>query len=66
MYKYNNGNGAVICNKCRILIDVNLSHGEYLENYGISGEDVCWRCIEMMNKEKVKNDNTKCKIDIYK
>jgi len=55
-YKFNDGNGAVICDTCRIMIDENLSYSEYEETYGTKG-DICWKCKGKAKKvKKVKVD----------
>ena len=41
-YKYNSGVGGVICDKCKVLIDANLSLEEYQKVYG-EGKDYCWK-----------------------
>lgn len=51
-YKFNDGDGAVICDSCRIMMDEDLSYAEYAETYGEKG-DICWKCQnKKMNKKK--------------
>lgn len=38
-YKFNGGQGAVICDQCRKMIDANLSYREYEETWGKHGDD---------------------------
>lgn len=42
MYKLNNGNGAVVCDSCSIIVEQNLSFKEYVNTH--SGWDLCERC----------------------
>ena len=46
MFKFNLGQGAVICNQCKIMIDKDLSYKEYEEIYEKNNPDgdFCWRC----------------------
>lgn len=53
-YRFNNGNGAVTCDECNIIIDEYLSHKDYLKNYGDKG-DICWKC------KKEKEACSECK-----
>jgi len=45
-YKFNGGKGAVICDICHVIIDANLSYGDYEEIYENDGNDgdYCWKC----------------------
>ena len=45
-YKFNGGQGAVICDKCRLMIDRDISYQEYLQVYNTNnnGGDFCTRC----------------------
>jgi hypothetical protein len=52
MFKYNNGNGAVICEKCRVIIDSHLSYSDYLEYYDPKKKDICVNCKEKEEKKK--------------
>ena len=56
MYKYNNGVGAVICDKCKVIYDAHLSYAEYLEMYN-EKQNICWKC-----KEKTKDKKDKLEI----
>ena len=45
MFKFNNGNGAVICDKCRIILKENLSYTYYLRKWrNFSKKDYCFKC----------------------
>jgi len=44
MFKFNGGDGAVVCDKCRTIIDSGLSYKEYEESYGIQKCDLCTNC----------------------
>jgi len=46
MYRYNGGKGAVFCDNCHKLIDINLSYTTYQRVYGKNGDDgdICTRC----------------------
>ena len=57
MYKFNNGEGAVICNKCKVIIDSGLSYDEYKEYYGGIEEDFCWKCVKGKKKKKREEEN---------
>jgi len=57
-YKFNDGDGAVICDVCRTMIDEDLSYAEYAEIYGDKG-DICWGC-----KKKKANQAKRLKEDI--
>ena len=57
MYKYNNGVGAVICDKCKVIFDSHLSYAEYLEMYDNEKQNICWKC-----KEKTKDKKDKLEI----
>jgi len=51
-YKFNNGYGAILCSKCRIIVDEGLSYKEAVELYGET-EVFCHKCaIEMDTVEK--------------
>ena len=41
-YRFNNGRGAVLYRKCRIIIDSHLSYDEALERW--NGKDLCVEC----------------------
>lgn len=43
-YKFNNGNGAVLCDCCNIMIDAYLSLIDYKKIY--QTDNYCWRCHE--------------------
>ncbi len=49
-YRFNNGRGAVTCDKCRVIIDEDLSAAEYDDIYGV-GEDMCWECVKQEKEE---------------
>lgn len=52
-YKFNDGDGAVICGICKVMIDEGLSYDDYIETYGEKG-DICWECKRnKIEKEKV-------------
>lgn len=36
-YKFNDGDGAVICGICKVMIDEGLSYDDYIETYGGKG-----------------------------
>ena len=38
-YRFNNGRGAVLCRKCRVIIDEGLSYEEAVKIY--TGKDTC-------------------------
>ena len=51
-YRFNDGDGAVTCDVCQIMIDENLSYKDYVETYGEKG-DICWECKgEKVQREK--------------
>jgi len=50
-YRFNNGHGAVTCDKCNIIIDEDLSAEEYKAGWP-KDEDLCMRCAE--NKMLIK------------
>lgn len=53
-YRFNNGLGGVTCDKCKVLIDENLSYKEYKEIYDKDGKGVfCHKCKKY---KKVKHD----------
>jgi len=44
-YHFNNGRGAATCDRCRIIMDEDLTFKEYEELYADEdGEYICWRC----------------------
>lgn len=53
-YKFNSGHGAVICDKCNIIIDAGLSYNDYVENYKAK-KNICWKCKNMKNTKECKN-----------
>ena len=42
IYKFNNGRGAVLCRKCLVIIDENISYDEAVIKW--AGKDVCADC----------------------
>ncbi len=56
-YKFNNGNGAILCDICRIIVAENLSWEEYKEANKTLGHlvDVCSECFNKLDKEE-END----------
>jgi len=46
-YKFNNGRGAVLCRKCRVIIDENLSYEEAVKLY--TGKDRCHKYPDCHN-----------------
>ena len=42
-YKFNNGYGAILCSKCRVIVDEGLSYKEAVELYGDS-DVYCQKC----------------------
>ena len=55
-YRFNNGQGAVTCDKCNIIYDAGLSYDEYKENYK-NAKNVCWKCKKgLPKKNKIKID----------
>lgn len=42
MFKFNNGNGAVICDNCKVVIDEGIGFEEAEECYG--EESFCYEC----------------------
>jgi len=51
-YRFNNGRGAVLCRKCRVIIDEDISWVDAHRFY--SGKDICEKC-----KRKEKDNNNK-------
>lgn len=49
-YRLDGGVGAVLCDRCRRVIDGHLSHKKYLLYYGHLPELVCWQCREAERK----------------
>ena len=41
--RFNNGRGAITCDKCNIIIDQDLSEDDY-ETYGAEDEHLCMKC----------------------
>lgn len=41
-YRFNNGRGAVLCRKCQIIIDQDLSWDEAKERW--TDKDICEKC----------------------
>jgi len=54
MFKFNGGIGAVICNKCRVIIDEGLSYKEYEEYYNDPKGDLCPSCHEKRGGKDAK------------
>lgn len=54
-YKFNSGDGAVICDQCKVIIDAGLSLKDYEDIYECDGNDgdFCWKC-QTGYKEKDK------------
>jgi len=48
-YRFNNGNGAVTCEECCVIIDEILSYQEYKERYTEKEDEYCMEC-----KKKLK------------
>lgn len=46
--KFNNGNGAILCHKCRKIIKQNLSKEEY---EGKTNLFYCENCLNKLNKK---------------
>lgn len=44
MFKFNGGDGAVVCDRCRVIIDSGLSYKEYEECYNGPRGDFCPSC----------------------
>ena len=42
MFKFNNGNGAVVCNSCGVIMQTGISFDQYSEKY--TGTDLCPVC----------------------
>lgn len=55
-YVFNSGMGGVICDKCRLLIDQDLSLKTYEETWGKDEGDFCMKC-NTGNKNK---ETSKC------
>ncbi len=51
MYKHNTRNGAVICNKCSVIIEANISYEEYAIEYA-DRADLCGECAEINAENK--------------
>lgn len=51
-YKFNNGNGAIICNICRIIIKENIDPPTGLNR--VDAFDVCPKCLEIKVSEVSK------------
>ena len=53
--KYNNGYGAILCNKCRIIIKENLSHDEIQGKTDLLYCQTCERKLKLnkLNKSKI-------------
>ena len=56
-YKYNGGIGAVICDGCRVMIDMEISDYDYRIIYKNKDGDFCWRC--KLNLKEIKNKQRK-------
>ena len=52
MYKFYNGRGAVVCDRCKIIFDADLSLEEYEESYGQTEHDgdFCVNCLTRNRK----------------
>lgn len=53
-YKFNSGDGAVICDHCRKIIDSGISYREYENTWSKHGDDgdICMLCRIGVKKEK--------------
>ena len=43
MYKFNGGNGAVVCDGCSIIMEQNIPFEKYRKEH--SGYDFCEQCL---------------------
>jgi len=43
-FRFNNGNGAVLCRKCSVILEEYLSYEEGVERW--AGKDICEKCIK--------------------
>lgn len=43
MYKFNGGNGAVVCDGCSVIMEQNIPFDRYRKEH--SGYDFCERCL---------------------
>ena len=54
-YRFNNGRGAVTCDKCNIIFAENLGPKEYAEVYGKNKGDFCLKHRKV--KKETKNED---------
>ena len=50
-YRFNNGRGAVLCRKCRVILDTDLSYDEAVRRW--AGKDMC-----IKHKRKVTTERS--------
>lgn len=60
-YKFNGGQGAVVCDQCRKIIDRDISYHEYLRVYNTNNPDGDF-CIRCKRPEVFKNGNEAYKL----
>ena len=60
IYKYNNQEGAVLCRKCRVIVEEGLSHKEAVERYPEGA--LCGKCAGtsvLIGAKEMRNEEAK-------